>query len=227
MLHAAMRSYVVVVLAALGLAGYFGYRQWTLERRLDELSRQLGATQSGDAASAQAPALSAPEIAPAAPSSYAERIRALETGLAAVRADIRSLEIATADLPDKGATDQQILSVMKEQGAKVMEKQLSYHRERWLDQRELALNSFVKRFDLNPQQNDQLWGLLSGEIDKMIDLLKKPESFEDPERAANEWKKMLLETDSAAHKILDAQKAVAWDQQRFVERKTLWPWLPD
>jgi hypothetical protein len=227
MLPAAMRSYVVVVLAALGLAGYFGYRQWTLERRLDELSHQLGAAQSGDTVSAQAPAPSEHAVPPAAPSSYAERIRALETGLASARADIRSLEKATADLPEKGATDQQILSVMKEQGAKVMEKQLSYHRDRWLDQRELALNSFVKRFDLNQQQSDQLWGLLSGEIDKMIDLLKKPESFEDPERAANAWKQMLLDTDSAAHKVLDPQKAVAWDQQRLIERKTLWPWLPE
>lgn len=227
MLPAAMRSYVVVVLAALGLAGYLGYRQWTLERRLDELSRQLGAAQSGDTVSAQAPPPSAQAVAPAVPTSYAERIRALETGLASARADIRSLEKATADLPEKGATDQQILSVMKEQGAKVMEKQLNYHRDRWLDQREVALNSFVKRFDLNPQQSDRLWGLLSVEIDKMIEILKKPESFEDPERAANEWKQMLLDTDSAAHRVLDPQKAFAWDQQRLIERKTLWPWLPD
>jgi hypothetical protein len=227
MLHAAMRSYVVVVLAALALAGYFGYRQWTLERRVDELTRQLGAAQSGDSVSAQASAPHEDAVAPAAPSSYADRIHALETGLASARADIRSLETATADLPEKGATDQQILSVMKEQGAKVMEKQLSFHRDRWLEQREIALNSFVKRLDLNQQQSDQLWGLLSGEIDKMVDLLKKPESFEDPERAANEWKRMLLETDSAAHKVLDPAKAVAWDQQRLMERKTLWPWLPD
>jgi hypothetical protein len=227
MLHAAMRSYVVVVLAALGLAGYFGYRQWTLERRLDELARQLGAAQSGETVSAQAPAPSEGAIAPAAPSSYAERVHALETGLASARADIRSLEKATADLPEKGATDQQILSVMKEQGAKVMEKQLSYHRDRWLEQREIALNAFVKRLDIDQRQSDQLWGLLAGEIDKMIDLLKKPESFEDPERAANEWKRMLLETDGAAHKVLDPQKAAAWDQQRLMERKTLWPWLPE
>jgi hypothetical protein len=223
-----MRSYVVVVIAALGLAGYFGYRQWVLERRVDELSRQLGAAQSGDTVSAQAPdKVDEPAIPPAAPSSYAERIRALELQIASLRADFRSLEKATADLPDKGATDQQILSVMKDQGAKVMEKQLTYHRERWLDQRELALNSFVQRFNLNQQQSDHLWGLLSGEIDRMIDLLKKPESFEDPERAANEWKQMLLDTDSAAHKVLDPQKSVAWDQQRQVERKLLWPWLPE
>lgn len=228
MLRAAMRSYVVVVLAALGLAGYLGYRQWALEQRVDALARQLGAAQSGDTASAQAPdEPNAPAIPPAAPSSYAERVAKLEKGLASVKSDVRSLERATEDLPDKGASDQQILNVMKAQGAKTMEKQLSYHRDRWLEQREAVLNSFVQRNKLTQAQSDQLWGLLSGEIDKMIELLKNPESFEDPERAATAWRDMLLSTDSAAHKVLDRDAAIAWDQQRQVERKFLWPWLPD
>jgi hypothetical protein len=229
MLPAAMRSYVVVVLAALGLVVFFGYRQWTLEKRVDELARQLGAAQRGDTVAAQAPNndSSAPAIPPAAPASYAERMQKLEKGLASVRADVRSLEAATADLPDKGASDQQILNVMKAQGAKTMEKQLSYHRDRWLEQREAVLNAFAQRNKLSQAQSDQLWGLLSGEIDKMIDLLKNPESFEDPERAATAWRDMLLATDSAAHKVLDRDAAIAWDQQRQVERKFLWPWLPD
>lgn len=229
MLRAAMRSYVVVVLAALGLAGFLGYRQWILERRVDELARQLGAAQSGDTVAAQAPdnGSNAPAIPPAAPPSYAERMKALEKALASVRADVRSLEKATEDLPDKGASDQQILNVMKAQGAKTMEKQLNYHRDRWLEQREAVLNSFVQRNNLSQAQSDQLWGLLSGEIDKMIDILKNPESFEDPERAATAWRDMLLATDSAAHKVLDRNAAIAWDQQRQVERKFLWPWLPD
>jgi hypothetical protein len=219
-----MRSYVVAI-AAVAVALFLGYRQWTLERRLELLGLQLGAA----AAAAPQPAADhAPSVAPAAPSSHAERLRLLETGLNALRADVRSLEKATADLPqEKAVTDQQILSVMKEQGAKVMEKQLKYHRDRWLDQRELALNSFTKRFSLDAGQNDQLWGLLSSEIDKMVEILSKPESFEDPENAAMVWKQILLDTDSAAHKLLQPQAAVAWDQQRLMERKVLWPWLPD
>jgi hypothetical protein len=227
MLPAAMRSYVVVVVVALGLAGYFGYRQWVLEQRIDALARQLGAAQSGDTVAAQPQEPNAPDIAPAAPSSYADRVAMLEKGLSSVRADVRSLERATADLPDKGASDQQILNVMKAQGAKTMEKQLSYHRDRWLEQRESVLNAFAQRNNLSQAQSDRLWGLLSGEIDKMIELLKKPESFEDPERAATAWKEMLLDTDSAAHKVLDRDAAIAWDQQRQVERKFLWPWLPE
>jgi hypothetical protein len=227
MLRAVMRSYVVVSFAAVVLAVaalFLGWRQWALERRVDELTRQLGAANGGEA---PAPAKADPGPVAAPNSSYSDRIKALEAGLVAVRADIRSLEKATADMPEKGATDQQILTVMKEQGAKVMEKQVAYHRERWLDQREQALNSFVKRFDLNQQQSDVLWGILSGEVDKMMDILRKPESFEDPEKFANEWKTMLLETDAAAHKTLDRDKSIAWDQQRQIERKFLWPWLPE
>lgn len=219
-----MRSYVVAI-AAVAVALFLGYRQWTLERRLEQLSVQLGAAVAPEPAQ---PADDAPAVAPAAPSTHAERLSALEAGLRSLRADVRSLEIATADLPqDKAVTDQQILSVMKEQGAKVVESQLKYHKERWLDQRELALNSFTKRFNLDPGQNDQLSSLLSVEIDKMIDILRKPESFEDPENAAMEWKQILLDTDSAAHKVLQPGAAVAWDQQRLMERKVLWPWLPD
>jgi hypothetical protein len=229
MLPAAMRSYVVVVLAALGLVSFLGYRQWILEQRIDELARQLGAAKSGDSVAAQAPDndSSAPAIPPAAPASYVDRVQMLEKGLASVRADVRSLGVAMADLPDKAVTDQQILNVMKSQGVKTMEKQLSYHRDRWLEQREAGLNTFAKQHNLSQAQSDHLWGLLSSEIDKMIEILKNPESFDDPERAAVEWKQMLLNTDSAAHKVLDRDAAIAWDQQRQVERKVLWPWLPD
>lgn len=225
---ASMRSYVVPI-AAVALAVFLGYRQWTLERRVVELSRQLGVVSEAaepPAGTAAAPADSAAVSRTAA--SHAERLRNVETALSAVRADIRSLEKATADLPpEKAVTDQQILTVMKQQGAKVMETQLKFHRERWLDQREEALGNFSKRFELNPQQSDQLWGLLSSEIDKMVDILRNPESFEDPEQAAAAWKKILLDTDSAAHRVLEPQKAIAWDQTRFLERKFLWPWLPD
>lgn len=221
-----MRFYAVVIAAFVVVTAFLGYRVYTLDNKVDALTRQLGAT-TPVAAEPQKDSKIQAAAPPSTGRSHEQRIHALELALASLRADFRSLERATEDMPEKGATDQQILSVMKEQGAKVMEKHLRYHRDKWLDQRETALNSFVKRFDLDPKQNDYLWGLLSGEIDKMIEILRKPESFEDPERAAAEWKQMLLDTDSAAHKVLEPAKAVAWDQQRFWERKFLWPWLPE
>lgn len=221
-----MRAYVVPIVAA-ALAVFLGYRQWSLERRVEVLIQELGSAGPGP-----------DEIAPPAPErdslaahggeSHAGRLRTLETALASVRADVRSLEKATGDMaPVKPVSDQQILSVMKQQGAKFMETQLAYHRERWLDQREVALNDFSRRFGLNSQQSDQLWRLASSEIDKMVEILRKPESFENPERFALEWKRILLDTDAGVHRVLDQQKAVAWDQARFVERKLLWPWLPE
>jgi hypothetical protein len=222
-----MRSWFYAVpIAAVVLAVFLGYREWMLERRVEALTRELGST--GADPTDIPPAAPERTVAGAAPSSdtLAKRLSALEAGLASVRADLRSLEKATSDLPQV-VTDQQILSVMKDHGAKVMEKQLKYHRERWLEQRELALNDFSRRFNLSQRQSDQIWSLLSSEADKMVDILRNPESFEDPERAAKVWKQLLHDTDAGVHQVLDPQAAVAWDQARFIERKLLWPWLPD
>ena len=225
MLRPAMRS-LVVPIAAVALILFVGYRQWSLERRLDALARELGNANAEAQRSGASPAQAGVPVAPS--DSHAARLSALEASLSSIRADLHSLEEATGDMPQgKPVSDQQILSVMKSQGTKTLETQLKYHRERWLDQREVALADFSKRFGLTPAQNDQVWGLVSSEIDKMVELLRKPESYENPERAANEWKQILLETDAGVHKVLEAQKAIAWDQGRFIERKLLWPWLPD
>ncbi len=224
-----MRSYVVAI-AAVALTGFFGYRQWKLEQRIDEITRELGAAAADDSESAPASARASDgsEAVKEAARTHAARLAALETTLASVRADIRSLEKATGDMPQgQPVSDQQILTVMKEQGQKVVENQLKFHRERWLEQRELGLGQFTQRFGLNQQQSDQLWGLMSSEVDKFVEILRKPESYENPELMAKQWKEILYETDSAAHKFLDPQMSVAWDQTRYLERKTFWPWLPE
>jgi frataxin-like iron-binding protein CyaY len=222
-----MRANVVTIVIIALMGGFFWYRQSSLERRIDELTEQLGAANAvaGEESAVPDAVPKAGEPA-AAIGSHATRLSALEAGLKAIHADLRSLEKATGD-GTKMVTDQQILSVMKEQGSKVMENQLKFHRERWLEQRETALNDFSRRYGLNQTQNDQLWDLLSSETDKMVEILRNPELAEDPERAARVWKESLLDTDAEAHRVLDPQKAVLWDQARFAERKLLWPWLPD
>ena len=222
-----MRSYVVAPIVAIALTVFLGYRQASLERRVAELTIKLGVSNADDARGSSAVPVDSAR-APTGDKSHEARLRALATALESLRADVNSLEQATADMPQgMPVSDQQILSVVKEQGAKVMETQLKYHRERWLDLREAGLADFSRRAGLNQQQSDHVWGLLSSEIDKMVEILRKPESFENPERAATEWKQVLLDTDRGVHKVLEPDKAVAWDQARFLERKTLWPWLPD
>jgi hypothetical protein len=226
-----MRANVVAIVVIALLGGFLWYRQAALENRIDRLTEQLGA-----GATVAAPADSDgsepdPSSDPGADAaraigSHSARLSAVEAGLKSVQADVRSLEEATGDSA-KMVTDQQILSVLKQQGTKVMDSQLKFHRERWLEQREVALNDFSRRLGLNQTQNDQLWDLLSSETDKMVEILKNPELAEDPERAARVWKESLLDTDAEAHRVLDPQKAAAWDQVRLVERRLLWPWLPN
>jgi hypothetical protein len=219
----------VIAVAAASSVVYLGYRQSQLERRIDALARQLGATE--DAVRDDARASAAGSVARAADDapadSYAARLSAVEAQLPALRADVRSLEKATGDVAQTAVSDQQILAVMKQQGSKVIDAQLKFHRERWLESRESALNDFSSRYALTPTQNDELWELLSGEIDKMIELLRRPDLASDPERATREWREMLRETDDSALRLLEPLKATAWEQQRAAERKLLWPWLPD
>ena len=203
-------------------AGFVVYRQWSLGRQLDELTKLLG-----DPAPAAPPREAGKPIAPKAPDTHAERLAALESAIARMRSDIRALEQATGEDPKNLVTDQQILGVLKDHGGKVIESQIKYHRQRWLDQREVGLADFAKRYSLNQEQSDVLWGLLSSEIDQMIEILRDPNSFENPEQAAEAWKKLLLDTDVGAHRVLDPQRVAAWDQVRWLERKILWPWLPE
>lgn len=217
-----MQAKTIAIVAVLVAAGILAYRQAALGRQLDALSSQLGAAEPV----AAAPAPNEP-ARPSADESHAERLRAIETDLARARYAIRLLEQATGEAPANLVSDQEIWTVMKEHGSKVMENQISYHRERWMDTREVALADFAKRYNLDERQSDVLWGLLSSEIDAMLEILRDPQTFENPEQAAAQWKKTLLDTDSAAHKVLAPQGAIAWDQTRFIERKLLWPWLPD
>lgn len=226
-----MRANVVAVVLIALMGGFVWYRQASLERRVDQLTAQLGAgseaaESAGSGEPEHDPSADPGASAARAIGSQAARLSALEAGLKSVQADVRSLEKATGDSM-KMVTDQQILSVMKQQGTKVMDSQLKFHRERWLEQREVALNDFSRRLGLNQTQNDQLWDLLSTETDKMIEILKNPDLAEDPERAARVWKESLLDTDAEAHRVLGPQEAAVWDQVRLVERRLLWPWLPN
>jgi hypothetical protein len=216
-----MRGQAVLIGALVLVCGWLGYRQYALESRLVALGQQLGAASE---AGAHAPAAE-PQGEDLRLHSHADRLAVLEKELRALRAAQRSLAKAPAG-DAQPVNDQQILAVMRQQGDKVMDAQLKFHRERWLEQRETQLNDFARSFGLTQQENDQLWDLLADETDKIVELMRRPDLAENPERAAALFKELLMDTDAAAHRILDPHKAAAWDQGRSFERKVLWPWLP-
>jgi hypothetical protein len=127
---------------------------------------------------------------------------------------------------DKAGAEERILSVVGRAQERIRDRQLQFHRARWLEWRETALDDFSERFGLSGRQNDQLHQLLSDETDAMVEILRRPDTLENPEKAAHDWSTMLEQTDLAAHRVLDPAQVGPWDQARAAERKTLWPWLP-
>jgi hypothetical protein len=217
-----MRTAIVLALALVLSSLYFGYRITRLEQRLEALDTQLGAP---EIAAAPAAGAQANKPAPA----YAQRLAALEQDVHALRDDLRTLEQAVngpVAAPTPG-DEQQILSIMGREQSRVRDRQLDFHRSRWVKWREAAIESFAARNNVSPAQADQLRRLLTDEVDQMVDILRRPDAADDPEKASADWMRMLERTDDAAHRVLDPAQRAPWDLERAVERRALWPWLPE
>jgi hypothetical protein len=219
-----MRTWWAGSVAAIALCAYFGYRMAALERRVDTLTERLGQRPS--------------EGGGGMGSGYEERLAALERDQHTLHDDLRTLEAATADpMQPRPASDQpagaqpgaeqRILSVIGKEQSRIRDRQLEFHRQRWLEQREAALDQFAQAQKLSSRQRDGLQQLLTDELDGIVNILKRPDAVENPDRVADDWVATLEATDYAAHKLLDPAQTNAWDVARFVERRILWPWLPE
>ncbi|MFI5305914.1 MAG: hypothetical protein ACHQ53_01100 [Polyangiales bacterium] len=219
-----MRVWVIAgAVLALG-GGWLVYRVATLEDRVTALNKRLGPEM----------AASSHEAGPKPATNHEQRILALEADVRALREELDALDAPPAGLKasapgalnDKGA-EQQILSVVERKANRIRDRQLEFHRSRWLEWREGALDGFSQQFGLSPWQTEQLHQLLSDEVDKMVEILRQPDALENPEQGVAAWVAALEQTDNAAHRLLDPAQNAAWDQARMVERKVLWPWLPN
>ncbi len=214
----------IAAVAAIALCAYFGYRMAALERRVGALTERLGETPSTDGSAGAG-----------AGSGYEQRLTALEREQVALREDLHTLETATDPTPPRPAQvataghplgEQHILSVIGKETSRIRDRQLEFHRERWVEQREIALEQFAQSQKLSARQRDMLQQLLTSELDAMVGILKQPDAGENPERVADDWMAALEATDYAAHKLLDPAQANAWNFARLIERRVLWPWLP-
>jgi hypothetical protein len=209
------------------LSSYLAYRVIALEHRVDALGGRLGAPapdNAGNTGTAGAASQKSQD--------HAKRIEALEQQALSLREDLQSLEAATADFPDPGAVadpasgEQRILSVIGREQSRIRDRQLQFHRERWLEWRRSALDNFAQAVRLSPAQTDDVQRLLSDEVDALVDILRRPDAAENPERAANDWLDTLEATDRAAERFLTPEQADQWTTARTVERRVFWPWLP-
>lgn len=216
-----MRTAIVLALALVLSSLYFGYRITRLEQRLEALDSQLGAPEIASAPAAGASTKPAP--------AHAQRLAALEQDVHALRDDLRTLEQAV-NAPVAAPTpgdEQQILSIMGREQSRVRDRQLEFHRSRWVKWREAAIESFAARNNVSPVQADELRKLLTDEVDQMVEILRRPDAADNPEKASADWMAMLQRTDDAAHHVLEPEQRGPWDLERSVERHALWPWLPE
>jgi hypothetical protein len=225
-----MRIWLVLALAALLGGGLLAYRIVGLERRVDALTQRLGpetVTVSPPAGDQHAKA----------DGTHEQRLAALEADLRALREELDALgqggpdakALVAADKAGNGTAsgEKNILSVVEREQHRIRDRQLEFHRSRWLEWRESALDDFSQRFGLSPWQTEQLHQVLSDEVDRMVDILKRPDALENPDKAVADWLALLEQTDGTARRVLGPAQIIAWDQSRTVERKVLWPWLPN
>jgi hypothetical protein len=199
------------------------YRIVSLDQRIDVLSKKVAQATGSTGSSGSDPKAKALGLE--------RRVATLEAKVQALQTDLRELE--QADLAPsalQGAAnkpaDDQILSVVGRVQDRIRDRQLQFHRARWLKWRASALDGFAEQLGLSSWQTEQLHQLLSDEVDGMIEIMRRPEALENPEQAASEWQARLDQTDTAARRVLEPSQLSAWEQARAAERQTLWPWLP-
>lgn len=219
-----MRAPILQALFLLGLV-VVGYRSCTLEKKLAELEHKTGKMREELPPAADATEGARPRGALEA------RIAALEEDLAQAEDDLATIEelVVTATEKTDGEDakdDQRILSVVTRAHERVLERQLQFHRAHWSQFREQTLHDFSARQGLDSYQQSELQRLLEEELDSMVEILKRPDTAENPERAAADWDAELQKTDRAVERVLEPEQLEAWMSGRAFERAVLFPWLP-
>ncbi len=217
MILRSLAAVVVVVVTAL-----FGYRLVQIDRRLDALEKRLGATTRD----------SEHKASDAKPMPLEERITELERRADQDSVNLGALELAATHVaPPTRAQhppdDKAILSVVEREQNKVRDAQLDWQRGHWIEARENQLAAFSRQGNLTQAQTEQMRQVFQKEIDSMVDFLKRPALLTDPDEAIKEWRELLEDTDTEAGRILNPSQMTIWNQERFIERKILWPWIPD
>lgn len=221
-----------LVALAIGLAAgvvLLGYRVYALERRLTAMSEQLGAP-AASASAGSGVARAAPQTSAPAPAGRAlePRLAALERQLGSLQADVRSLEAATeSTLNQPPADPKQILSIVGSEANRIRNSQLEFHKSQWVKWRRGTLAEFATHNAVGDSQRAQLDKLLLAELDEWADLLRREDLYDKPAELAREARIALRDTDESVRDVLDPPQYERWMQMRMIERRTLFPFLPE
>ncbi len=221
------RAVPAVLILCVAAVALLAVRVVQLEGQLERAEQRLGGGQASSA-----PASAGAALEPAKPVGLEPRLAAVEKDLRALRDDLRTLEKATEStmaVPTaEASTDpRQILSVVKGESDRIRDRQLDFVSGRWSAARKAALDRFTVEQKLEPEQKAQVQELLDTETNKLVALMRRPDALENPEQLAADWGAALRDTDRAAQAVLEPQQVPAWSMARAIERRVLWPWLPE
>ena len=213
----------IAVVCALFVLGILGFRLLDLEQRVARLSEQLGSQELAESPVA---------VHKGRNDSTADVATGRDLRLDTLERRIDKLANSTASRvaePAHGTLgkEQDILSVVERENTRIRDVQLEWQRGRWLEARESQLAQFAAQQQLSSSQAESLRRALELETDGMIAVLKKPGLANNPDQAVNDWLDVLRETDERALRILAPDQQKAWGFARVLERRMLWPWLPE
>lgn len=211
----------IVGAGAAALIGLLGFRILDLEQRVTALSAQLGSARAEVTSSAASSASTA---------ACERRLDTLEQRMArlsAARKPASALGAASDDAPAAPPHDEAaILSIVERENSRIRDVQLEFAKTRWIEGRDAQLALFAGMANLDTPQVRDMHGVLADEVERMVEVLRRPGLAEDPDQFAADWKAVLAETDRNAARVLTPEQMLWWHQGRSLERQTLWPWLP-
>lgn len=221
-----LRTFVASA-GVLFILGLLGFRIIDLEQRVGLLSRQLSRLEpvgTIDAGNEPKPASTTDRTPSVA---FERRLKSLEKRVEALASRPTLLPSGTGDFgTDVLRSEEAILSVVEREASRIRDVQLEYHKARWLETRQQQLAGFASQLKLEPAQTTELYSALENELDRMADVMRRPNIAEDPDQLASDWQQILVDTDERAKAVLTPEQYQFWAQGRFVERKVLWNWLP-
>jgi hypothetical protein len=210
--------------AAVALLGYLFFRIVDLETRVASLTQQLGSPTAADAPVANTDTTDKTPSAPSPPLGYQQRLTALEKDVASLKA--AQQRVQTASGTGRAQDDKDILSVVERENSRIRDVQLEWNKARWLENRDAQLVAFARQYGLTSDQTSGLQKALQQEVDRMVELMKRPGLMDDPDQAAADWQAMLDATDKSAQEVLSPSQVGPWNQARLFERRVFFPWLP-
>lgn len=218
------RSFLVGA-AVLVVLGVLGFRILDLEQRVALLSDAKHQEPDEPAPSA---GLAASSGSVSAAKTMDARLRSIEQRLGALENLKQSVATASGEMGENRLKQEQaILSVVERENSRIRDVQLEWHKARWLETRKQQLAGFAFSQKLEPGQSVKLYDALEGELNGLVEIMKRPSFAEEPDQVANDWLNVLGQTDQRAQELLTPPQYQTWLQGRLFERKVLWPWLPE